>query len=82
MTDLDQRAWYVACAQGAGVPWGVLGHARSRGVGAAMTSWLLEQAFSYGVDLAHLNPNTEAAARLYRRLGFTETLGFDVHVDL
>lgn len=61
---------------------GVLEYARARGVGAAMTSWLLERAFDGGAGLAHLNPNTAGAARLYRRLGFTETLGFDVHVDL
>jgi GNAT superfamily N-acetyltransferase len=61
---------------------GVLEHARLRGIGGAMTSWLLERAFAQGATLAHLNPGTEAAARLYARLGFIETAGLDVYSDL
>jgi len=61
---------------------GVLAQARGRGIGAVMTSWLIERAFDAGATLAHLNPNNEAAARIYRRLGFRETSGFDVYVDL
>ena len=47
-----------------------------------MTSWLLEQAFADGAALAHLNPDSDAAARLYARLGFVETAGLDVYTDL
>ena len=61
---------------------GVLEHARCRGIGGAMTSWLLERAFTRGATLAHLNPDTEAAACLYARLGFIETAGLDVYTDL
>ena len=61
---------------------GVLEHARRRGIGGAMTSWLLERAFTQGATLAHLNPDTEAAACLYARLGFIETAGLDVYTDL
>ena len=61
---------------------GVLVHAQRRGIGAAITSWLVGQAFDRGATLAHLNPNTEAAARIYARLGFVETKGFDIYVDL
>lgn len=61
---------------------GVLDHARRHGIGAALTSWLLRRAFDQGAELAHLNPNTEAAARVYRRLGFVETIGLDVYVDV
>jgi GNAT superfamily N-acetyltransferase len=61
---------------------GVLERARNRGIGGALTSWLLERAFVGGATLAHLNPESEAAARLYRRLGFVETAGLDVYVDL
>ena len=61
---------------------GVLDRARARGVGSAATSWLLERAFDRGADLAHLNPDTAAAARLYGRLGFTETRGLDVYIEL
>jgi ribosomal protein S18 acetylase RimI-like enzyme len=60
---------------------GVLEWARNRGIGGALTSWLLERAFAAGATLAHLNPDNEAAARLYRRLGFVETAGLDVSVD-
>jgi len=60
----------------------VLPAARRRGVGAAMSSWLLERGFAAGAELAHLNPDTAVAARLYERLGFTETPGYDIYVDL
>jgi len=60
---------------------GVLEGARHRGIGGALTSWLLERAFAAGATLAHLNPDTDAAARLYARLGFVETVGLDVFVD-
>lgn len=61
---------------------GVLEPARRRGIGGAMTSWLLDRAFAQGATLAHLNPDTDAAARLYARLGFIETAGLDVYSDL
>lgn len=55
--------------------------ARRRGIGAAVSSMLLARGFAAGAELAHLNPDTDAAARIYERLGFAETAGFDVHVD-
>lgn len=61
---------------------GVLEHARRRGVGGALTTWLLERAFAGGATFAHLNPDTDAAARLYARLGFIETIGLDVYCDI
>jgi GNAT superfamily N-acetyltransferase len=60
----------------------VLPGARRRGVGAALSSWLLERGFAAGAELAHLNPDSASAARLYGRLGLTETPGYDVYVDL
>ena len=61
---------------------GVIERARRRGIGSALTSWLLERAFAEGATLAHLNPDSDAAERLYARLGFVETAGLDVYVDL
>ena len=66
------------CAYLAGVA--VLPHARGRGLGAALSSWLVERALAGGGELAHLHPDTDAAARVYARLGFVEVGGFDVHV--
>ena len=60
----------------------VLEQARRRGVGAAISSRLLARGFAAGAELAHLNPDTDAAARIYARLGFVETAGLDVYVDL
>ena len=60
----------------------VLPHVRRRGAGAGMSSWLLERGFAAGAELAHLNPDTDIAARLYERLGFTESPGLDIYVDL
>jgi ribosomal protein S18 acetylase RimI-like enzyme len=56
--------------------------ARRRGVATALTDWLLGLGFAQGAALAHLNPDSDAAARLYERLGFVETRGLDVYVDL
>jgi ribosomal protein S18 acetylase RimI-like enzyme len=61
---------------------GVLESARRRGVGGATSAWLVEQGFARGADLAHLNPDTDAAASVYRRLGFVEVPGFDIYVDI
>ena len=69
-----------ACAGIFGV--GVVERSRRRGIGAALTSWLLQRAIAAGIDLAHLNPDTDAAARLYARLGFVETAGLDVYADV
>ena len=60
----------------------VLPEARRRGVGAGVSSWLLERAFERGAELAHLNPDTHAAARIYERLGFTELPGHDIYIEL
>jgi ribosomal protein S18 acetylase RimI-like enzyme len=53
---------------------------RRRGIGAAVTSWLMEQAGD--VALWHLHPDTDSAARIYYRLGFVEVEGLDIYVDL
>lgn len=54
--------------------------ARRRGIGAAVTSWLMQQAGD--VALWHLHPDTDSAARIYERLGFVEVDGLDIYVDL
>jgi ribosomal protein S18 acetylase RimI-like enzyme len=68
------------CLYLAGV--GVVPAARRRGVAAAMSSWLLAQGFAAGAGLAHLHPDSDAAARIYARLGFTEVPGIRIYVDL
>jgi ribosomal protein S18 acetylase RimI-like enzyme len=79
---------YVLRSDGAAGPSGyvagvaVLPDARRRGVGAGISSWLLERAFAAGAELAHLNPDTDGAARIYGRLGFAETSGHDIYIDL
>jgi GNAT superfamily N-acetyltransferase len=60
----------------------VVPKARRRGIGAALSAWLLAQAFAEGAAFAHLNADTEDAARVYRRLGFVETPGFDIYADI
>ena len=60
---------------------GVLPQARRRGIGAAVSGWLTEQGWDRGAQLAHLHPDTDAAAAIYRRLGFVEVGGLDIYVD-
>ena len=60
----------------------MLAAARRRGIAAALSSWLLERGFAAGAELAHLNPDSDEAARLYGRLGFIELPGLDVYVDI
>jgi GNAT superfamily N-acetyltransferase len=52
---------------------------RRRGIGAAITSWLMQQAGE--VDLWHLHPDTDSAARIYAHLGFVEVDGLDIYID-
>ena len=61
---------------------GVLQEARRRGIGSVLTSSLVRWGFDGGAALAHLNPETDDAARLYTRLGFTEVTGLDIYVDM
>jgi ribosomal protein S18 acetylase RimI-like enzyme len=60
----------------------VLPEYRRRGFGSAVSSWLVRRGFEAGAKLAHLAPDDERAARLYGRLGFVETAGLDIYVDL
>ena len=60
----------------------VRARARRRGVGAALSSWLIENALRDGPRLAHLHADTDAAARVYARLGFRDTIGLEVYVGL
>jgi len=60
---------------------GVLPQARRSGIGAALSSWLVQRGLDAGARLAHLHPDTDDAARIYARLGFVEVPGFDIYVD-
>ena len=59
----------------------VLERARRRGIAGALSSWLLARGFAAGAGLAHLQADTEAAARVYRRLGFADAGALDVYAD-
>ncbi|MGH8870106.1 MAG: GNAT family N-acetyltransferase [Actinomycetes bacterium] len=61
---------------------GVLEQARERGIGAALTSAVTTWGFASGADLAWLGPESDDAARLYERLGYAETAGLDIYVDV
>src|SRR4051812_20960567 len=61
---------------------GVLPDARRRGIGAALSSWLSQQAWEDGAALCHLHPDTDAAAAIYGRLGYVEVGGLDIYVDI
>jgi len=60
----------------------VVPHARRRGLASAMSSLLLTEGYDRGAQLGHLQPDTDAAAAVYARLGFVEVDGVDVWVDV
>jgi GNAT superfamily N-acetyltransferase len=74
----DDRAGPCLCLAGVAV----LPEARRRGVGAALSSWLLARGFAAGAELAHLHADTDDAARVYARLGFADAGRLDVYVDV
>jgi len=55
---------------------------RRCGIGAAISSWLLARGFAAGARLAHLQADTEAAARVYARLGFVEAGALNVFTEV
>jgi ribosomal protein S18 acetylase RimI-like enzyme len=57
----------------------VLPAARQRGVAAALSSWLLAPGFEAGARFAHLQTDSNGAARVYERLGFEEFSGIDIY---
>jgi ribosomal protein S18 acetylase RimI-like enzyme len=59
----------------------VLPPAEGRGVGSALTSCLLERTYGQGALLATLQPETERASEVYRRLGFEAVDGVDIYLD-
>jgi ribosomal protein S18 acetylase RimI-like enzyme len=59
----------------------VLPPAEGRGVGSALTSWLLERTFGQGTLVATLQPETERASAVYHRLGFGAVDGVDIYLD-
>lgn len=61
---------------------GVVPGARERGIGGALTSRLVRHAFEAGAALVVLNPETPRAGRLYAGLGFLETGGLDIYVNV
>ena len=52
---------------------GVLAPFRRRGLGAAITSGLVADAFAHGADLAFLTPGDDDTRRVYERAGFAVT---------
>jgi ribosomal protein S18 acetylase RimI-like enzyme len=58
---------------------GVAQDMRGRGLGSLLTSAACEALFARGATLIHLNPDTDAAARIYRRLGFREVAGLNIY---
>ena len=74
----DDRAGPALYVAGVAVAAG----ARRRGVGAAISWWLVAGGLEAGARLAHLHADNETAARVYARLGFAEAPGLDIYVDL
>lgn len=60
----------------------VLPSVEGRGIGSAVTAWLVGRAFDSGAALVHLQAETERAAAMYERLGFTTVDGFDIYTDV
>jgi GNAT superfamily N-acetyltransferase len=60
----------------------VAARARRRGIGAALSSWLVAGGFESGARFAHLHADNAAAARVYARLGFVTAPALDVYVHV
>jgi ribosomal protein S18 acetylase RimI-like enzyme len=58
---------------------GVVEAWRGRGVGTTLTSEAAAWLFDRGATLAHLDADTDTAARVYARLGFSQVPGFDIY---
>jgi len=58
---------------------GVVPSARRRGVAAALVTYLLTGGLDRGAAFAHLQTDSERAARLYGRLGFEHCGGIDIY---
>lgn len=54
-------------------PW------RRRGIGSAITARACSDLFDSGSTLVHLNPDSDAAARVYAGVGFREVPGFIIY---
>lgn len=78
---------YVVCSDGHAGPAAYVGgvavleRARRRGIGGAISGWLLDHGYAAGARVATLQPDTDGAARVYSRLGFVPAGGFDIYVD-
>ena len=57
----------------------VLPAARRKGIGAALSSWLLGHGFESGARFGHLQTDSKDAARVYERLGLSEFGGIDIY---
>lgn len=60
---------------------GVVPAARGRGVGSALSSWLVERGLERGAGFAHLQTESDAAARVYSALGFRRCGGIDIYAN-
>ena len=60
---------------------GVVPAARRRGVASALVAWLLDRGFARGARFAHLQTDSESAARVYARLGFEQFNGIDIYTE-
>ena len=80
-------AGYVLRCDGAAGPSlylggiGVLPPTRRRGIAAALLTWLVAPGLKRDGNFAHLQTDSENAARVYSRLGFAELNGIDIYVD-
>lgn len=55
---------------------------RNRGIGGAISTWLVCRGMDAGAELAHLSADDDRAARLYTRLGFAEAGVLDVYGEM
>lgn len=76
-TMTDDRAGPAVAVSGVGV----LQSHRRKGIGAALSARAVTDGLQAGALLAHLSPDTDEAARVYAKLGFSEVPGFDIYVD-